>query len=311
MRPTRRAFLETSVLAAVGAAGAARLRAATGSGGASILDRTGVALYTVRDLMKEPGPTLEAIAKLGYKYVEGGLNVPGLAAAAKAAGLKQASAYVPTYLVTGNRQAWAGSGELLPESYTWQQAVDEAKGRGLEYLVVAYLQPAERGGLDGYRRVAAQLDKAGETCRKAGLALAYHAHAFEYEPIDGKKPLDVMLKESSPDHLSLELDTFWASIGGQDPVAMLGALKGRVPLVHLKDKAKGTPVQYDNGKVPKEAFKEVGNGAVDFAAFFKLAATTGVKYCYVEQDYCVGSTPLDSLRTSYANIKKLTAGIGS
>jgi len=309
MQPTRRAFLETSVLAAVGVAGAARARAAT-AGAGSILDRTGVALYTVRDLMKDPGPTLEAIAKLGYKYVEGGLNVPGLAAAAKAAGLKQASAYAPTYLVTGNRQAWAGTGELLPESYTWQQAVDEAKARGVEYLVVAYLMPGERGGLDGYRRVAAQLDKAGEACRKAGLALAYHAHAFEYEPIAGVKPLDVMLKESSADHLSLELDTFWASTGGQDPTAMLDSLKGRVPLVHLKDKAKDTPVQYDERKVPKEAFKEIGNGVVDFAAFFKRAAATGVKYCYVEQDYCVGSTPLDSLRTSYANIRKLTAGLG-
>ena len=291
----------------VGVTGAARLRAAAGRGG-SILDRTGVALYTVRDLMKDPGADARGDREAGLQVRGGRTNVPGLAAAAKAAGLKQASAYVPTYLVTGNRQAWAGAGELLPESYTWQQAVDEAKGRGLQYLVVAYLQPAERGGLDGYRRVAAQLDKAGEACRKAGLALAYHAHAFEYEPIDGVKPLDVMLKESSPDHLSLELDTFWASIAGQDPVAMLASLKGRMPLVHLKDKAKGTPVQYDNGKVPKEAFKEIGNGVVDFAAFFKLAASAGVKYCNVEQDYCVGSTPLDSLRTSYANIRKLTAG---
>ena len=91
---------------------------------------------------------------------------------------------------------------------------------------------------------------------------------------------------------------------------MLTAHKGRVPLVHLKDKAKGTPgaVRRDEG-VPKEAFKEVGNGVIDFAAFFKLAAQAGVQYCNVEQDHCVGSTPLDSLRTSYANIQKLTAGL--
>jgi len=68
--------------------------------------------------------------------------------------------------------------------------------------------------------------------------------------------------------------------------------------VHLKDKARGTPVQYDDGKVPKEAFN------------FKLAAQAGVRYYYVAQDHCVGSSPLDSLRTSYANIRKLTAGLG-
>ena len=261
-------------------------------------------------MMKDPAPTLEAIAKLGYRYVEGGL-LPSLAPAVKAAGLQQVSAYAPTYLVTGNRQAWTGRGELLPESYTWEQAVEEAKGRGLQYLVIAYLTRAERGTLDDYRRVAAKLDKAGETCRKAGLTLAYHAHAFEYEAISGVRPLDLLLKETSPAHLSLELDTFWASIAGVDPVKMIEANAGRVPLVHLKDKAKGTPVQYDEGKVPKEAFKEVGGGVVDFAAFFKAAAQTGVRYCYVEQDHCVGSTPLDSLRASYAQVRKLTAGLGS
>ena len=309
-QPDRRTFLQTSLLAAFGTGGAARAFAQAAGASSSILERTGVALYTVRDLMKDPAPTFEAIAKLGYRYVEGGL-LPSLAPAVKAAGLRQVSAYLPTYLVTGNRKAWTGPlGELLPESYTLDHAIADAKERGLEYLVVTYLQKAERGGLDDYRRVAAQLDKAGEACRKAGITLGYHAHSFEYEPISGVRPLDLLLKETSPSHLALELDTFWASIAGQDPAAMLAAHKGRVPLVHLKDKAKGTPVSFDETKAPKEAFKEIGNGEIDWAAFFKLAPSAGVQYYNVEQDYCLGSTPLDSLRTSYANIRKLTAGRG-
>ena len=307
---SRRSFLQTSLVAACGAAGAARALAQAAAAPGSILDRTGVALYTVRDMMKDPAPTLEAIAKLGYRYVEGALW-PSLALAVKAAGLRQVSAYLPTYLVTGNRKAWTGPfGELLPESYTLDRAIAEAKERGLQFLVVTYLQKAERGGLDDYRRVAAQLDKAGAACRKAGVTLAYHAHSFEYEPISGVRPIDLLLKETSPDHLGLELDTFWASIAGQDPAAMLAAHKGRVPLVHLKDKAKGTPVSFDETKAQKEAFKEIGNGEIDYAAFFKLAPSAGVQYYNVEQDYCLGSTPLDSLRTSYANIQKLTARRG-
>jgi sugar phosphate isomerase/epimerase len=305
-RPTRRSFLETSLLAAAGV-GAVRARADSAAGSSPILDRTGVALFTVRDIMQNPALTLEAIQKLGYRYVEAAL-LPSLAPTLRATGLRQVSAYAPTYLVTGNREAWAKAGSLLPESYTWQQAVDEAKRRGLEYLVIAYLQRAERGGLDAYKRIASELDSAGEACRKAGLGLAYHAHAFEYEAVDGVRPIDLLLKETDPAHVGLELDTFWASIAGQDPAAMLAAHPGRVPLVHLKDKAQGVPVQYDESKVPHEAFKEVGNGVVDFAAFFERAAVAGVKYFYVEQDYCVGSTPIDSLRTSYANIRKLTAG---
>ena len=122
------------------------------------------------------------------------------------------------------------------------------------------------------------------------------------------RPIDLMLKETNPQHLTLELDTFWASIAGQDPVKMLKPTRGtRASRPPQGQGPGGTPVQYDEGKVPKEAFKEIGNGEIDYAAFFKLASAAGVKYLYVEQDYCVGSTPLDSLKTSYANIKKLAA----
>ena len=313
LEPGRRCFLETSLVAAVAAALGPRALA-QGAGApqakdaAGVLARTGVAGYTVRESMKsDPAGTLAAIAKLGYPYYETGL-LPSLAPALQAAGLRQVSAYVPTYLVTGNRQAWAAAGEMLPESYTLQAAIDDAAGRGIRFLVVTYLMPGERGGLDVYRRVAAQLDKAGEACRKAGLGFAYHAHAFEYQPVEGVRPIDLLLKETAPAHVGLELDTFWASIAGQDPAAMVKAHAGRVPLVHLKDKAKGTPVQYDERKVPKEAFKEIGGGELDFAAFFSAAAAAGVQFFHVEQDYCVGSTPLDSLRASREAVRTLTAG---
>ena len=298
-RSSRRSFLKTSA-AGVAACAAREWWGATAAQAApaGVLDRLGVALYTVRDPMKaDAAGTLKAIADLGYRYVESGLR-PSLDAAVKAAGLKQASAYAPTYLVTGNRQAWAVTGEpLLPEDYDWSKAVEEAKGRGLEYLVIVYLMKAERGGLEVYSDLAARLAKAGETCRKAGLGLAYHPHAFEYEPIGGVRPIDVLLGETPRELLGLELDTFWASIAGVDPVKMVETHAGRVPLVHLKDKATGTPVQYDETKVPKEAFKEVGRGTIDYARFLPAAEKAGVKYYYVEQDHSAGS-PLDSLRLS-------------
>jgi sugar phosphate isomerase/epimerase len=307
---SRRTFLKTSLGGACAMAASPwdRVAGAADAKSSGLLEHAGVALYTVRDQMQaDPAGTLKAIAALGYRYVEGGFR-PALGPALSVAGLKQASAYLPTYLVTGNRQAWAQGGDLLPESYTLDNAIAEAKDRGLEYLVVVYLQKAERGGLDVYRDLAARLNRTGEACRKAGLRLAYHPHAFEYEAIDGVRPIDLLLKETGSENLALELDTFWASIAGQDPVAMLETHKGRVPLVHLKDKAKGTPVQYDEGKVPKGAFKEVGRGEVDFPAFLKLAASAGVRYYYVEQDWWEGSTPLDSLRVSHAALEAIATG---
>jgi sugar phosphate isomerase/epimerase len=305
---SRRSFLKSSAVATAGLMTPGLLRAsAVRAAEAGLLDHLGVALYTVRDQMQaDAAGTLKAIADLGYRYVETGL-LPALGPALKAAGLKQASAYAPTYLVTGNRKAWTGAGEMLPESYTWNQAIDEAKAQGLEYLVIVYLMKAERGGLDVYKDLAARLAKAGEACRKAGLGLAYHPHAFEYEMIDGVRPIELLLKETPKEALGLELDTFWSSIAGVDPVKMVQTYAGRVPLVHLKDKAKGTPVQYDEGKVPHEAFKETGRGEVDFGAFLPAAAKADVKYYYVEQDYSAGS-PLDSLRTSRQALAALVGG---
>ena len=304
---SRRSFLKSSAVATAGLMTPGLLRAsAVRAAESGVLDHLGVALYTVRDQMQaDAAGTLKAIADLGYRYVETGL-VPALGPALKAAGLKQASAYAPTYLVTGNRQAWAASGDMLPESYDWNKAVDEGKAQGLEYLVVVYLMRGERGGLDVYRDLAARLAKAGEACRKAGLGLAYHPHAFEYEAIDGVRPIELLLKETPKEALGLELDTFWASIAGVDPVKMVQTYSGRVPLVHLKDKATGTPVQFDEGKVPQEAFKEIGRGAVDFAAFLPAAAKAGVKYYYVEQDYCGGS-PIDCLKTSRQALASLAS----
>ena len=303
---SRRSFLKSSAVGTAGLMAPALFGAGDAHAAGQVIDHLGVALYTVRDQMKDDAAgTLKAIAGLGYRYIETGL-LPALGPALKASGLKQASAYAPTYLVTGNRKAWAGGGDLLPESYDWSKAVDEAKTQGLEYLVIVYLMRDERGGLDVYRDLAARLAKAGETCRKAGIGLAYHAHAFEYEPIGGVRPIELMLKETHKDLLGLELDTFWASIAGVDPVKMVQTWSGRVPLVHLKDKATGTPVQFDEGKVPHEAFKEIGRGAVDFAAFLPAAAKAGVKYYYVEQDYCGGS-PLDCLRTSRQALVSLAA----
>jgi sugar phosphate isomerase/epimerase len=303
---SRRSFLTRSAAGAAALAVPGWLReTAAHAASAAVLDRLGVALYTVRDQMKtDAAGTLKAIGQLGYRYIESGLR-PSLEAPAKAAGLQQKSAYAPTYLVTGNRKAWSGMGEpLLPEDYTWQSAVDEAKARGLEYLVVVYLVKAERGGIDVYRDLAAKMTKAGEACKKAGLGLAYHAHAFEFEPIGGVRPIDVLL-ETPKDLVGLELDTFWASIAGADPVQMVQKHAGRVPLVHLKDKARGTPVQYDEGRVPHEAFKEIGQGEIDYARFFPAAQKAGVKYYYVEQDYTTATKdPLASLKMSREAIAK-------
>jgi sugar phosphate isomerase/epimerase len=101
----------------------------------------------------------------------------------------------------------------------------------------------------------------------------------------------------------LELDVFWASVAGHDPVELIKQHGDRIALVHLKDKAKDQPVQY-NETVPPTAFKEVGRGSIDFPAVLRASTSAGVKHFFVEQDQTPGN-PIDSLKISYDYLHKL------
>ena len=149
------------------------------------------------------------------------------------------------------------------------------------------------------------MTRAGATARAAGLTLGYHNHGFEFAPLgDGRRPIDVLLSRLDPALAKLELDVFWVSITGADPAGFLTANKGRIALVHLKDKAKGAPRETDERKVAKPTFTEVGHGALDFPAILKAAQTAGVEHYFVEQDQTPGD-PVTSLRQSYEYLHKL------
>ena len=132
-------------------------------------------------------------------------------------------------------------------------------------------------------------------------ALAYHNHAYEFGGQPGKRPIDIFFERLDPSLVSMELDVFWLSIAGQDPVEALKKWKGRVALLHLKDKAKDAPHQFAEN-MPAGAFQEVGSGVINFPAILKAAPSAGVKHYIVEQDQTPGD-PLDSLRKSFDYLK--------
>jgi sugar phosphate isomerase/epimerase len=103
--------------------------------------------------------------------------------------------------------------------------------------------------------------------------------------------------------VAFELDAFWVSVAGLDPAEFIQKLSGRVPLIHLKDKAAGTPVMYKES-VPPATFKEVGSGVMDFPKLLRAAAAAGVEHYFVEQDQTPGD-PVDSLRKSFGYLSKL------
>lgn len=101
----------------------------------------------------------------------------------------------------------------------------------------------------------------------------------------------------------IELDVFRVAIGGWQPIETLLKLKGRVSQVHLKDLQQDTPTNYDEGTIPYEAFKELGNGVIDMGHVLKVSAEIGVEQCHVEQDQ--SADPIVSIGQSMAHLKSL------
>lgn len=221
----------------------------------------GIQLYTVRTSMAADVPgTLRAIAGIGYKEVEfAGLGdhspqqVRGLLDALE---LRSPSSHVDALTLRDD-----------PLSL-----IDMASAMGNDYLTVAWLRPDERQSLDDYRRWAEIFNRAGEVCRESGIRLAYHNHDFEFRPIGGQLPFDVLLSDTEPALVDFELDMFWVRKAGQDVVDVLDRAPGRFTMAHIKD-------MDEQGNMV-----EVGSGVIDFESILANKAASGIRHLFVEHD---------------------------
>lgn len=264
--------------------------------------------YTLRNqLPSAPRETLDAVAKLGYSGVElGRAELSKLGPYLKEFKLATPAAHFEAPLITGNWDAYKQLQATLPAGYDLSRAIADAKAAGLKFMLVPYLQKSERTAPGFYERFADSMNKAGAAIRKAGMQLAYHHHSFEFDPAGGTRPFDLLVERFDPKLVHWELDLFWMSVGGDQPVNRLKQLKGRVAAVHLKDVAPGTKTEYWEGAVPRTAFKEVGNGTLGWPTILNACKDAGVSLYVVEQDQCPGN-PLDSIAQSYRFLRGVKA----
>lgn len=240
----------------------------------------GVQLYTVRRSMQESVErTLEQVAQIGYREVEfAGYfgRTPGeIKSLLEANGLAAPSSH---------------GGDLNTIRTRWAQALEDAKLVGHRYLVCASLPRAEQTA-DGYKRVAAEFNRAGEEASKAGITLAYHNHDFEFRPLGDTIGYDILLAECDPKLVAMQMDLFWIVKGGRDPLAYFARHPGRFYSVHVKDMdASGAMV-------------DVGAGQLPFATYFAQAQPAGIRHYFVEHDN--PGDPLASIRASYEHLAKL------
>jgi sugar phosphate isomerase/epimerase len=292
----RRAFLHTTLAAAA----ASSLPAVTVAQQRRI-DRIGLQLYSVRDLMKaDVAGTLGKVAAIGFKEVE----FAGLFGQAP----KDVRAMLDNNGLTApaSHVDWATAEKRLPET------LETARILGHQFIIVPWVGEAERKQPDIWQKAAGLFNKVGAESQKAGIQFAYHQHGFEFVPAEslgGKLPYDYLLENTDPKVVKMELDICWTVAAEQDPVVYFTRHPGRFPLVHVKDWLRdGSDAKpYAGALGPGTKFTgqiaNVGSGSIDWKRVFAASEKGGVKHFIVEHD--APKSPLDDLRTSFNYVRDL------
>lgn len=239
----------------------------------------GLQLYTVRDLMAEDvAATLALVADIGYREVEFAGYFDRAPAQMRRmlaeAGLTAPSAHI-------GYEQWVADVNAV---------VEHAAAMGHEFVVVPAVPGDQRATLQDYRRHAENFNRWAEACAAAGLQFAYHNHSFEFDETEGAIPYDLLLGETDPELVLMELDLAWAHGGNADALAYFEAWPGRFPLCHIKDYANGEEV-------------DIGDGEVNFERIFRAAAQAGLRHGFVERDHPADARA--SIRRNYDAIAPL------
>ncbi|TWU56903.1 Inosose dehydratase [Rubripirellula tenax] len=273
--------------------------ASAGHGPLPYLDRIGLQLYTLRNQMADdPAATLDAVAKAGYRQIElMSINDEAvkIAAMARDRGMMVHSAFMDFNAITN-----PDGKDVISVDRT----IEIAERIGLRHVVFGYVARDQRDTIEKCQRITDAANVAAEKTRNAGMRMCYHNHSFEFAKLDdgSTRAFDIFVEGFDPQFMEFELDVFWVKIGGEDPIAMMKKLAGRISQVHLKDLKPDVGTITDEGKVPTDAFQEIGDGVIDMPAVMRLAQEIGVGECHVEQDQ--SPAPLESIVQSIQYLEK-------
>ncbi|MGB7395562.1 MAG: sugar phosphate isomerase/epimerase [Pricia sp.] len=257
----------------------------------------GLALYTVRDAMGEnTKETLKAVADAGYKNIEAAGYAEGKFYDMSPADFK---AYLDE---VGLTPISAHQGTVTLENADKMMA--DVKAAGFEYCVIpvppmglfkfdeATRTMSMTGGAANLSKIVNEL---GQKADAAGLKLLYHNHDFEFmEDEDGIVPIDYLLENSDPKYVNFQMDLYWVTKAGADPVAYFEKYPGRFKIWHVKDLD-------DQGR-----FAPVGNGTIDFKRILEKKELSGMEYYMVEQDMTFdGMEPLEAIKISHDGLAEI------
>lgn len=243
----------------------------------------GLQLYSVRDKIKQDlKSTLEKVAKIGYNSLEAaGYNVTD--------GTFYGMAPKTFTELLNSLEMTLNSSHTVFELDVAEKVIADAASTGAKYIIYPFLPDKFRSNLDGWKATAEKFNKMGEIAKKNGIQFGYHNHAFEFEKMEDQIPYDLLVSQTDPSLVTFEMDLYWVTKGGYNPVDYFKKYPGRFQLWHVKDMT----------KTDDKFFAPVGSGRIDFSSIFAEKKTAGMKYFFVEQDSFKDLDAFESIEMSY------------
>jgi sugar phosphate isomerase/epimerase len=255
--------------------------------------KVGLQLYSLRNqLPNDVKGVIAKVAAAGYAEVE-------TFGYTKSAGFWGLDAKAFNALLKSNGLTTPGGHYGMEQYFTngstddLKTYIDAAHSTGQTYIVCPHLGVEYRKTADDLKKVASKLNAIGQLFKSEGLKLAYHNHDFEFISVEGSTLYDVILKETDPQLVKLEMDIYWVVRAGYDPVTLLNQHPGRYVMVHIKDM----------DKQDHKLNTEIGSGIIDFKTIIPAAKKAGVTNYILEQENYIDIDPYISIAKSAAYIK--------
>lgn len=185
---------------------------------------------------------------------------------------------------------------------------EAAQTIGATYVTLPAIPDDERKNLDDYKKISSDFNKIGEAAKKYGIRFAYHNHGYGFSEMEGQIPFQMLLKQTDPGLVYLQMDLFWTVAGGADPIKLFTENKGRYVMMHVKDMKSQARFSGDGGNEQQwmalfDQMTNVGEGVLDLKKILSVAKANGMEHFIIEQD--IVKNPELALKICVDNFKKL------
>ena len=258
----------------------------------------GLQLYTIRDAMGKDVPgSLKKVSDIGYKYLELASYADGKFYGYKPVEFRKLVNDLGMEILSSHTQVEI-PGNPIDNA---KKIADDHAILGVKYCMQPWIVEEDRKTIASFQKMAAHWNQVGAIMKKNGIQFGYHNHNFEFGTVEGKIPyFDVFMVELDKDLITMELDLFWTTKAGQNPVELFKKYPGRFQLFHMKDMyTKQAPIFTTNGV---SDFAPVGSGLINFKEILAAKKIAGMKYMFVEQDSTKDDKPFDAIQTSITNL---------